>query len=292
MHIEVDPNSGFCFGVTNTIRRAEELLKQHQTLYCLGEIVHNHKEIDRLHSLGLITIDHARFEQLRDCTVLIRAHGEPPKTYETARKNNIRLVDATCPVVLRLQKKVKQIELTETARQPQLVIYGKENHPEVIGIRGQTNLDTIIVNTPADLDKVDFTRPVRLYSQTTMSRKGFSEMAALIESKLKQNNTQQCDILVNDTVCRQVSNREPHLLKFCRQFDVMLFVAGRSSSNGKMLFGLCQSVNPRSYYIDDANDIDPQWLDGASSVGITGATSTPSWLLDDIANYLKIRYNA
>lgn len=292
MHIEVDPRSGFCFGVTNTIRKAEELLEHHKTLYCLGEIVHNQKEIERLQALGLETIDHERLRQLHDCIVLIRAHGEPPGTYEIAAKNNITLVDATCPVVLRLQNKIKQVESKDKGQRTQIVIYGKENHPEVIGLRGQTNLDTIIAKTKNDLSQIDFTRPVRMYSQTTMSREGFAEMAEEVEKCMTYEKAEKADLEINDSVCRQVSNREPHLLSFCKKFDVMLFVAGRSSSNGKMLYELCKSVNPRSYYIDDSDKIVHEWFEGAQSIGITGATSTPSWLLVKVADYLKAKYNA
>lgn len=281
MKIEIDNFSGFCFGVVTAIRKAEEELEHSGRLHCLGDIVHNAHEVERLENRGLNTITHAQLEQLRDDTVLLRAHGEPPATYATARRNNIRIVDATCPVVLQLQRRIKQAydETRDMAQPPLILIYGKPGHAEVNGLVGQTEGTAIVVQHSSDLDRIDLGRDILLYSQTTKSLEGFREMVQEIE-KRKGSGT----FRYFDTICRQVANRMGKLQDFARSHDVVLFVSGAKSSNGKVLFNACREVNPRTYMLTDAEGLEPQWLENAESVGICGATSTPSWLMQQVAN--------
>ncbi|SNT24643.1 4-hydroxy-3-methylbut-2-enyl diphosphate reductase [Ekhidna lutea] len=289
MQVEIDENSGYCFGVEFAIQMAEDEMAEGQELYCLGDIVHNSMEVERLYNKGLRTITRDELKDLKDCKVLIRAHGEPPETYQIAIKNNIELVDASCPVVLKLQNRVKNAYDVVKNKNGQLVIYGKPGHAEVIGLTGQTGNDAIIVTTEEDLDKIDFSRPITLYSQTTKSTKGFYQLKEQIENRIESKGllTVSEDFNANDSICRQVSNREPHMERFSQKHDVIIFVAGRKSSNGKALYNVCLSNNPRSYFVESEKEIDLEWINPGDSIGICGATSTPTWLMEQVADFLK-----
>lgn len=291
MTVTIDPSSGYCFGVEFAIQMAEDELARPDAgpLYCLGDIVHNGMEVERLAALGLRVIDRAELENLHQCRVLIRAHGEPPETYALALRNNIELVDASCPVVLKLQNRVKHAwdELRDCTDGGQLVLYGQPGHAEVVGITGQTGDQAIVITTEADLEKLDFSRPITLFSQTTKSTAGFYRMKALIEERVVAVGGSLESFDANDSICRQVSNREPALRKFAVQHEVVLFVSGRKSSNGKALFGVVQDTNPRAYFIENESELDPAWFDGVTTVGICGATSTPSWLMRRVADHVQ-----
>ena len=282
MIIEIDKNSGFCFGVVEAIRKAEMTLQLQEVLYCLGDIVHNDAEVERLTQKGLITIDHDRFFTMKDTTVLLRAHGEPPSTYEYAKQNNIRLIDATCPVVLKLQQRIRLGYDSSDSNQTQVIIFGKKGHAEVNGLVGQTNGKAIVLEDVEELNKIDFTRPIELYSQTTKDLEGFHRLA----NELKRRAV-DVPLKIHDTVCRQVANRIPAIRKFSARFDLILFVSGQKSSNGKMLFEICQSVNPNSKFISSIEEIDKQWIANVKSIGICGATSTPKNLLEEVAETLR-----
>jgi 4-hydroxy-3-methylbut-2-enyl diphosphate reductase len=284
MKVTIDKNSGYCFGVEFAIQMAEDELAEGNELYCLGDIVHNRMEVERLHQKGLRIIDRERLESLHDCKVLIRAHGEPPATYELALKNNLELIDASCPVVLKLQNRVKGAYDQMQNANGQIVIYGQLGHAEVIGLTGQTNNSAIIITGEQDLDKIDFTRPVTLFSQTTKSTKGFYHIKELIEERLAAANPTGESVLfdANDSICRQVSNREPQLTLFAQQHDVIIFVSGKKSSNGKALYSVCLRVNPRTYFVENEQELQPEWFEGAEAVGICGATSTPMWLMEQV----------
>ena len=277
MKIEIDEGSGFCFGVTRAIRMAEEELQRSCCLYCLGDIVHNGQECSRLQQLGLVTIEHAGFDELHEAKVLLRAHGEPPATYQRATQNHLELIDATCPVVLHLQERIKREYDNDPERRKQIVIFGKNGHAEVLGLVGQTEGTAIVIETPEEASKLDFSRDICLYSQTTKSLDGFRQTVEYIQQHILPTAT----FYYYDTVCRQVANRMPHIREFASRHDVVLFVCGKKSSNGKALFAQCLSVNPHSYMIDAASDIDMRWLTDCSSVGICGATSTPKWLMEE-----------
>ena len=279
MQIEIDSGSGFCFGVTTAIRKAEEELAKGTTLYCLGDIVHNGMECERLKQLGLITIDHEQMAELHDVKVLLRAHGEPPETYELARRNNIEIIDATCPVVLQLQKKIKR---QYESGAPSIVIFGKPGHAEVMGLVGQTGGNAIVIAHFDDVKKLDFSRDIYLYSQTTKSLDEFHRIISYIQEHISP----EAHFQSFDTICRQVANRMPNISAFAARHDLILFVCGRKSSNGRVLFEECQRVNPNSHLIEGAGEIDPLWLEGISSVGICGATSTPKWLMEQCRDYL------
>lgn len=276
MKVEIDNNSGFCFGVVYAIEMAEDYLDEVGSLFCLGDIVHNDKEVQRLEAKGLKIIDHSDLKELRDTTVLIRAHGEPPETYRLALENNIELIDASCPVVLKLQNRVRNAYEEDS----QIVIYGKPGHAEVNGLIGQTHQEAIIVTKEEDLEKIDFSRPISLFSQTTKSTEGFYKIKSLIEAR-------SSEFKANDTICRQVSNRDPQLRIFSTQYDVVIFVSGKKSSNGKVLYEVCKSINPRSYFISDLKEIEPYWFENCVSVGICGATSTPMWLMEEVADAIR-----
>lgn len=278
--IEIDGESGFCFGVVTAINKAEEELQKKGTLYCLGDIVHNSDEVERLRLKGLQTITHEQMARLHDVKVLLRAHGEPPETYAMARKNNIEIIDATCPVVLRLQRRIKATFDSTPGRQ--IVIYGKNGHAEVLGLVGQTNGEAIVVENPEDIDKIDFGRDISLYSQTTKSLDGFKN----IIGNIRRRKAADTDFESFDTICRQVSNRVEHLREFARSHQVVLFVAGAKSSNGKILYNNCKEVNPRTYLISNSTQIDPTWLSGATSIGVCGATSTPRWLMEEVRDHI------
>ncbi|MBC8112305.1 MAG: 4-hydroxy-3-methylbut-2-enyl diphosphate reductase, partial [Verrucomicrobia bacterium] len=279
MNITIDKNSGYCFGVEYAIQMAEDELEENKNLYCLGDIVHNSMEVERLHQKGLRIIDREQMKNLRDCKLLIRAHGEPPETYQIAIENNIELIDASCPVVLKLQNRVKHAFDDMTKKQGQIVIYGQKGHAEVIGLNGQTQNHAIVVMTEEDLTQVDFSRPISFFSQTTKSTEGFYKMKALIEQKIAEANPAQKQeenmefFDPNDSICRQVSNREPQLRKFAQEHDVIVFVSGKKSSNGKALYGVCKATNDQSYFVENENEIDASWFENANSVGICGATS-------------------
>jgi 4-hydroxy-3-methylbut-2-enyl diphosphate reductase len=279
MKIEIDRKSGFCFGVINAINKAESELGNDGKLYCLGDIVHNDAEVARLKSLGMETITHEEFFRMRNCRVLIRAHGEPPETYRYALENQIELIDATCPVVLMLQKRVKSSFKNLSKEKGQLVFFGKPGHAETTGISGQIDNKAIVVRNKEDLEKIDFTRPIELYSQTTMSIESFNEMAKAIRERAGENQ----QVIVRDTICRQVANRGPHLREFAARYQVVIFVAGDKSSNGAALYAVCKSVNPHTYKIEDEAGLNPEWFAGIDSVGICGATSTPRWLMEKVA---------
>jgi 4-hydroxy-3-methylbut-2-enyl diphosphate reductase len=282
MNIEVEPRSGFCFGVENAISIAEQALLKGETIYSLGSIVHNEQEVDRLSRLGLVTIDHERFRQLRGVRVLIRAHGEPPSTYVTAAENNIDIIEATCPIVKRLQERVRKTAGETGSGISQTVIFGKQGHAEVIGLLGQTGGKGILLSDSSDIERIDFSRPVTLYSQTTSSREKYHELyLAIVNRYRKLGKDPDAMITMHKTICGQVANREPALLKFAASHDVIIFVSGRESSNGKMLFDACRSVNRDSYMISSPAEIEKKWFKGKQSVGISGATSTPKWLIHD-----------
>lgn len=288
MNITIDKNSGYCFGVEFAIQMAEDELNASDTLYCLGDIVHNGMEVQRLSDKGLIIIDRDELDKLHDCKVLIRAHGEPPETYQTALKNNIELIDASCPVVLKLQNRVKHAYDKAVENNGQVVIYGKKGHAEVIGLTGQTQDQAIIVTTEEDLDEIDFDRPVTLFSQTTKSTKGFYSLKDEIEKRINSSNpVENVEFDANDSICRQVSNREPQLQKFSKEHDVIVFVSGKKSSNGKALYSVCKNENERSYFVESENEIDLSWIRPEDSVGICGATSTPMWLMQKVADYIE-----
>lgn len=285
-NIEIDKGSGFCFGVTTAINKAEEELNRGVPLYCLGDIVHNDQECERLKEMGLITINHEEFARLRNVKVLLRAHGEPPETYEIARKNNIEIIDATCPVVLRLQKRIKQeYDSREQEREKQIVIYGKKGHAEVLGLVGQTKGEALVIEKLEEVDKIDLTKDIRLYSQTTKSLDEFRQIVSYIEKNISEGATFQ----YFDTICRQVANRMPNIREFAASHDVVLFVCGHKSSNGKILFHECKSVNPKTYQVDKPEEIEHSWFSEAKSIGICGATSTPKWLMDKCRNVILDR---
>lgn len=274
--IEIDSESGFCFGVVTAINKAEQELACGEPLYCLGDIVHNSDEVERLRAKGLRTITHADLERLHGAKVLLRAHGEPPETYERARRNGIEIIDATCPVVLKLQQRIKARH--DSGVPGQIVIYGKRGHAEVNGLVGQTAGRAIVVEDLAGLERLDFNDDIYLYSQTTKSLEGFRAIIAEIQRRKAPGTIFE----YTDTICRQVANRTEHLRRFAAGKDVVLFVAGTKSSNGKVLFGNCREVNPRTHFIANASQVDPAWLAGAGTIGICGATSTPRWLMEQV----------
>lgn len=282
--VEIDEGSGFCFGVVTAINKAEEELAKGETLYCLGDIVHNSREVERLKTMGLITINREEFKQLRNAKVLLRAHGEPPETYMIARENNIEIIDATCPVVLRLQKRIKQEFLQDAANdEKQIVIYGKNGHAEVLGLVGQTDGKAIVIEKAEEIKKLDLNKSVRLFSQTTKSLDEFQEIVAYI----KQNISPEATFEYYDTICRQVANRMPKLREFAATHDLIFFVSGKKSSNGKMLFEECLKVNANSHLIDNEKEIDPSLLQNVQSIGVCGATSTPKWLMEKIYSHIQ-----
>lgn len=276
--VEIDKGSGFCFGVTTAISKAEEELAKGETLYCLGDIVHNGQECERLEQLGLISIDHQQFSALKNAKVLLRAHGEPPSTYRLAEENHITLIDATCPVVLRLQKRIKQEFDTANAegKEKQIVIFGKNGHAEVLGLVGQTNGTAIVIENLDEARSLDFSKDIFLYSQTTKSLDEFRQIVTYIQEHIAPDAT----FKYYDTICRQVANRMPDIQDFAASHELIFFVCGHKSSNGKILFQECKKVNPNSYQIDGPEEIDRSLLEGVKSIGICGATSTPKWLME------------
>ena len=287
MEVRIDDNAGFCFGVVKAIGAAEEELEHEGNLYCLGDIVHNSAEVERLSSKGLQVIDHSKLPSLQGHKVLIRAHGEPPETYRIAEQLGIRLIDATCPIVLALQQRIRKGYVEMSRVGGQIVIFGKPGHAEVVGLTGQTDGTAIIVSSPDDLAALDLSRPIRLYSQTTKSREEYRRLIDNIEKKLSHSATQPLSHSVThfvayDTICNRVANRAKEIENFARSVDVLLFVAGANSSNGHYLYEYCRHVQPRTYLIGNADEVRPEWVKGASHVGISGATSTPRWLMEEV----------
>ena len=282
MQVTIDSHSGFCFGVVYAIEVAEQELRKNLVLYCLGDIVHNNSEVERLSKKGLTTISHDQFFSMSNTTVLLRAHGEPPEIYNYAQEHNIELIDATCPVVLKLQKRILKSYESGTKDDTQLVIYGKKGHAEVNGLVGQTKGSALVVEGIEDLRQLDYSRPIVLYSQTTKGLEGLHHLSEELKSKASE-----VSIKIHDTICRQVANRIPGIKKFAVRFDLILFVSGKKSSNGKMLFDICSAVNPNSKFISELNEIESEWFHNIESVGICGATSTPKHLLEEVASYLQ-----
>ncbi len=289
MVVEIDKRSGFCFGVQNAVEIAEKALLKGEKVFSLGPIVHNDKEVERLSLLGLVSVDHKEFRKLKNCKVLIRAHGEPPETYLTAASNNVTIIEATCPIVKRLQSKIKDIWIKTKKNNGQVVIFGKPGHAEVVGLLGQTNNEGILVTGPGDLHKIDIHNPVYLFSQTTMSVKDYAVFAGMLRAKMKEKGIADPDefLVVNNTNCGQVSNREPHLMTFAKKHDVIIFVSGRESSNGKMLYTVCKKNNPATHFVSSLEEIEKSWFDGKKSVGVCGATSTPKWLIDAVRDRIS-----
>jgi 4-hydroxy-3-methylbut-2-enyl diphosphate reductase len=283
LNIEIDKKSGFCFGVVNAISKAEEELAKGDTLYCLGDIVHNGQEVERLTRLGLITIDHEQFEKLHNVKVLLRAHGEPPATYQIAKENNLTLIDASCPVVLKLQSRIKKAYLNAPSSENQIVIYGKKGHAEVNGLVGQTDEKAIVIESEADLSKLDFSKKIYLFSQTTKSLDGFNHLVTTLSKKIINKD----DFEFSDTICRQVANRIPNITTFAKKNDIVIFVSGEKSSNGKVLYEHSKKINPNTYFVTEADEVTTLELDLTKKIGICGATSTPRWLMEAIAEKLN-----
>ena len=280
IQVEIDNGSGFCFGVTTAIKKAEEELAEGKPMYCLGDIVHNGMEVERLTAMGLITINHEQLKDLHDVKVLLRAHGEPPETYELARRNNIEIIDATCPVVLQLQKRIKKQFLNNP--DAQIVIFGKNGHAEVLGLVGQTKSEAIVIEHFDEVIRLDFSKDIYLYSQTTKSLDEFHRIIEYIQAHIQEGAVFKSF----DTICRQVANRMPNIARFAAQHDVILFVSGRKSSNGKVLYNECKKINPNSYHIEGAKEIDMNWFKDVQTVGICGATSTPKWLMEECKTFI------
>jgi len=289
MIVEVDKRSGFCFGVQNAVEIAEKYLLRGEKVFSLGPIVHNDKEMERLISLGLVTIDHGQFSKMKNCNVLIRAHGEPPGTYLTAAENKIRIIEATCPIVRKLQSKIREDWINLKEKNGQVVIYGKKGHAEVISLLGQTENEGILITEPADIDKIDTTRPVTLFSQTTMDIAEYDHIKDLIFNKMKKDGVIDPvkDLVMKNTLCGQVSNRVSHLKTFAVKYDTVIFVSGKESSNGRMLFSVCKGVNPDSHFVSSPEEIETTWFNGKKSAGICGATSTPKWLIEKIRDIVS-----
>jgi len=288
MQVYVDPNSGFCGGVVKAIKTAEKETMGQDQLYCLGEIVHNQAEVARLTKKGIIFISHDDLKNIQNAKVLIRAHGEPPETYQLAKKNNIELIDATCKVVQRLQNKIGKAAEEIKKENGQIVIFGKAKHPEVVGLMGHSSVDVIILEDEKDIQKINFSRPIRLFSQTTMSIHKFEEIKLLIQSKLNESQKDDKSFFeATNSVCKQVSKREEKLVLFAKNHDVIVFVGGQNSSNAKFLFGICKEHNAKSYFVTNETEVKKAWFEGVDSVGVSGATSTPQWLMNEIADKIK-----
>lgn len=283
MIVSIDPDSGFCFGVKNAVTKAVAELESGEPLYSLGAMVHNPLEVERLAEMGLQVINHEQFEQLHNAKVLFRAHGEPPKSYRNLEARNIKLIDATCPVVLRLQERIKRAYEQMKSIGGQVVIYGKKGHAEVVGLVGQTDGMAILVENEEDLDKIDFSRPIDFFSQTTKEVSHFMQLVDVLKRRATKFNW-------HDTICRQVANRGPHLKEFAQKHDLLIFVGGRDSSNAKALFNLCCQVNDKSYFVENETEIKSEWFSGVESVGISGATSTPSWLIKRVEEFVLDRF--
>jgi 4-hydroxy-3-methylbut-2-en-1-yl diphosphate reductase len=292
MNVTVDTNSGFCWGVVRTVEIAEQELAESGKLYSLGEIIHNPEEIERLGAKGLKTIRHEDLAKVKDAKVLIRAHGEPPETYRKARDLGIELIDATCPVVTKVQERIRKFY----DRQYQVVIFGKKDHAEVIGLVGHTNNTAVVVKSVDDLEKIDFTKKTVLFSQTTMDKETFYAIRDAIKERIQAEfevgtfEEMAIDFHAKDTICGQVSGRDKKLREFARINDVVIFVAGKMSSNGKVLYEIAKSENKQTYFIEDENELLPEWFDGVEHVGISGATSTPQWLMERVKKTIEEKF--
>ena len=283
MIVKIEESAGFCFGVVSAINLVEKELKESNQLYCLGDIVHNNMEVERLSSLGLEVIDIKKMELLNNTKVMIRAHGEPPSTYELAKKNNIQIIDATCPIVLKLQENVKRGYEDMKAKGGQIVIFGKKGHAEVVGLVGQTENKAIVISSSDDLDLIDYSKPVHIFSQTTMSKEKYYELCQEIKEKYKANNIlSEENIIITDSICNKVSSRSKQLIEFADSVDVVLFVSGKNSSNGMYLYNLCKQHKEKTYLVSTIEEINKEWFIGCNSIGISGATSTPMWLMEEI----------
>ena len=283
MRVVIDDNSGFCFGVVRAIGEAESALQSRGEVYCLGDIVHNRVEVQRLQELGLHTISHEDISSLQGRTMLIRAHGEPPTTYRQAEECGVEIIDATCPVVSRLQRRVREAYSKMQGVGGSVVLLGKRGHAEVVGLIGQVGDDVVVVESESELEGLDYSHPIYFLSQTTQSIELFNRMA----ERIGQSMAEGVEFTVDDTICRRVAGREANLAEFSRSVDVVLFVCGRKSSNGRVLSEVCRNANPRCYNIEEASEIDPQWFKGVESVGICGATSTPRWLMEEVAAHVN-----
>ncbi len=289
MLVEIDVNSGFCFGVKNAVEIAEEALLNGEKVYSLGQIVHNDIEVERLAGLGLISIDHEQFKELKNEKVLIRAHGEPPETYEIAHNNNITIIEATCPIVKKLQSRIRDIWERSKAKNGQVIIFGKPGHAEVIGLMGQTNNEAVLITKKEELNSIDLGQDVYLFSQTTMSVKDYRDIAETIINKMEEQDIDaELHFHKFNTICGQVSNREPKLKAFARKHGVIVFVSGKESSNGKILFEVCRKENPDTYFVSSPDEIRREWFTGKSSVGVCGATSTPKWLIENVRDRISL----
>ncbi len=288
MNVVVDKNSGFCFGVVRAINTAESELDKSDKLFCLGDIVHNGIEVKRLENKGLKIISHKEFRKMHDCKVLIRAHGEHPDTYSIANKNNIELIDTSCPVVLKLQERIK-IGYDEVRKSKgQIVIFGKHGHAEVIGLAGQTNEEAIIITNESDLEKIDYSRPIRLFSQTTMSKDYYNYIISIIKERAAAlNPDNKADIVIYDTICGRVANRVQQVEEFASGFDIIVFVSGKKSSNGMFLYGVSKTVNKNTHLVSTCADLQKSWFKGCKTVGVCGATSTPMWLMKKVADEIE-----
>ncbi len=288
MKIETDTNSGFCFGVVKAIETAEFELEKGEQLYCLGDIVHNDAEVKRLENKGLKTINYDEFKSLKNAKVMLRAHGEPPETYLIAKKNNIDLIDASCPIVLNLQKKINKAYIDVKDINGQIVIFGKEGHAEVIGLLGHTENKGIIVSEIEDLKKIDYSKPINIFSQTTKSRSSYLKIIEEIKKRMiKAQGSDNINFISNDSICRQVSNRDVFLEEFAGKHDIIIFISGKKSSNGKILYQVCKNKNKRSFFISDTDELDKSWFKNNDSVGICGATSSPNWLMEKVKNAIQ-----
>ncbi|MDR0726325.1 MAG: 4-hydroxy-3-methylbut-2-enyl diphosphate reductase [Prevotellaceae bacterium] len=286
MEVEIDNLSGFCYGVIRAIETAEKELEKNGILFSLGEIVHNNVEVNRLKNKGLYTISHENIGKVEPKKILIRAHGEPPETYETAQKSGIEIIDCTCPVVLKLQERIKRAYEEAKRCDGVIVIFGKKRHAEVNGLVGQTEGNAIVIENVDEVAQIDCSRPVFLFSQTTKSSEGFEELRKIIADKIEQSGGDLAMFKAYNTICRQVSGRKPHLENFARKHDVVIFVSGKQSSNGKVLYQSCKNANPNSYFVEQADDINPEWFADCKTVGVCGATSTPKWLMEEIAEQI------
>jgi len=285
MKVTIDPDSGFCFGVNRAIQKAEAELEAGNPVFCLGEMVHNQVQMDQLKAKGLNVITNADLPSLKGKTVMFMAHGEPPETYQLAKELGISIIDATCPIVTKLQQRINDSNAIGEKYDAQIVIYGKSGHAEVAGLNGNAGNSAIIVNSDNDFGKIDFLKPVRLFSQTTMDAEAYQAIGEALQKRM--NAAGNNDLEINKSVCRQVSGRAPALRTFAAEHDVIVFVSGKNSANGKYLFGICKAINEKSFFINDIEDIDPQWFENIGSIGISGATSTPGWLIEQVAGYLK-----
>jgi 4-hydroxy-3-methylbut-2-enyl diphosphate reductase len=283
MIIEVDQKSGFCFGVVNAIKKAEEALETEQQLFSLGDIVHNETEVSRLNERGLTTIQHTDLNRLQNTKILIRAHGEPPSTYQLAAERNLTLIDATCPVVLHLQKKIRDIYVQQPKASTQIVIFGKKGHAEVNGLIGQTENTAVVIEKEEDIRQLELTKNTYLFSQTTQPIEGFNDLVAKLQHLIQA----PAQLIFTDSICRQVSNRIPHIRQFAKKHDIVVFVSGKKSSNGKVLFTECQLINKNSFFISEVAEVKNIPLQNATSIGICGATSTPMWLMEAVAKELE-----